>query len=60
MSKLIRMIQRKLSAAGVEAQVRYAQGVISIEAECPHLARDVLGFDAFTAYLGDEVEVIIL
>lgn len=59
MSKLIRSIAQKLGAAGIEAQVRYAQGVISIEAECPHLARDVLGFDAFTGYLND-VEVIIL
>lgn len=59
MSKLIRSIAQKLGAAGIEAQVSYAQGVISIEAECPHLARDVLGFDAFTACI-DEVEVIIL
>lgn len=59
MSNLIRSIAKKLGAAGIEAQVRFAQGVVSIEAECPHLARDVLGFDAFTGYI-DQVEVIIL
>jgi hypothetical protein len=59
MSNLIRSISQKLGTAGIEAQVRYAKGVISIEAECPYIARDVLGFDAFTGYIAD-VEIIIL
>lgn len=59
MSKLIRSIAKKLGAAGLEAKVIYADGVITVEAESDALARDILGFDSFTGYI-DSIEVIIL
>lgn len=59
MSKLIRSITKKLGAAGLEAKVIYADGMITVEAESDTLARDILGFDSFTGYI-DSVEVIIL
>lgn len=59
MSKLIRSIAKKLGAAGLEAKVIYADGVITVEAESDTIARDILGFDSFTGYI-DSVEVIIL
>lgn len=59
MSKLIRSITKKLGAAGLEAKVIYADGVITVEAESDTLARDILGFDSFTGYI-DSIEVIIL
>lgn len=52
-------IARKLAQAGVNARVIYAQGMVTVEAECDTVARDVLGFDCFTGYV-DGVEVIIL
>ena len=59
MSKLIRSIAKKLGAAGLEAKVIYADGVITVEAESDTIARDILGFDSFTGYI-DSIEVIIL
>lgn len=59
MSKLIRSIAKKLGAAGLEAKVIYADGMITVEAESDTLARDILGFDSFTSYI-DNIEVIIL
>lgn len=52
-------IARKLAQAGVNARVIYAQGMVTVEAECDTVARDVLGLDCFTGYV-DGVEVIIL
>lgn len=59
MSNLIRSIAKKLGAAGMEAKVVYADGVVTVEAESDTLARDLLGFDSFTGYI-DGTEVIIL
>lgn len=59
MSKLVRSIAKKLGAAGLEAKVIYADGVITVEAESDTIARDILGFDSFTGYI-DNIEVIIL
>lgn len=59
MSKLVRSIAKKLGAAGLEAKVIYADGVITVEAESDTIARDLLGFDSFTSYI-DGIEVIIL
>lgn len=58
-SKLIRSIAKRLGAAGMEAKVVYADGVVTVEAESDTLARDLLGFDSFTSYI-DGIEVIIL
>lgn len=58
-SKLIRSIAKRLGAAGMEAKVVYADGVVTVEAESATLARDLLGFDSFTSYI-DGIEVIIL
>jgi hypothetical protein len=59
MSKLIRSIAKELAAAGMEAKVVYADGVVTVEAEDDTLARDLLGFDSFTGYI-DGIEVIVL
>lgn len=59
MSKLVRSIAKKLGTAGLAAKVVYMDGVITVEAECDTLARDILGFDSFTSYI-DGIEVIIL
>lgn len=55
----VNAITRKLATAGVQAKVVYAAGLISVEAECDTVARDVLGFASFTSYV-DGIEVIIL
>lgn len=59
MKKTINAIANKLATAGVQATVVYADGFISIDAECDVTARDVLNFERFTGYV-DGVEVIIL
>lgn len=59
MTKIHTNIARKLAQAGVQARVIYAQGMVTVEAECDVTARDVRGFDSFTGYI-DGVEVIIL
>lgn len=58
-SKLVRSIAKKLAAAGMEAKVVYADGVVTVEAEDDTIAQDILGFDSFTGYI-DGIEVIIL
>lgn len=59
MNNIHTKIARKLAQAGVEARVIYADGLVSVEAECDTVARDVLGFNSFTGYI-DGVEVIVL
>lgn len=52
-------IARKLAHAGITCTVRYAQGCITVEAECDVSARDALGFEFFIGYI-DGVEVTII
>lgn len=50
--KAVRKVSRKLAKAGVQARVCYSQGMILIHPSSDAAAREAMGFDSFTGYLG--------
>lgn len=59
-NQVARRIACQLAQAGIHASVSTDRfGSVFVDAECDTLARDVLGFERFTGYIGD-VEVTII
>lgn len=52
-------IVKQLNTAGLEAVVRYANGVVIIAAEDDSQAKEILNMDRFSGYI-NEVEVVIV
>lgn len=55
----MKSVVKQLSTAGLEAVVRYAQGVLIVAAEDASQAKEILGMESYSGYI-NEIEIILV